>query len=279
MRVFALLLLLAAVAPRASAQEAASSPLVVVLLAGYGSNLTGAEIVFGPLRRALANRAPDVTFVQYSYTGTTFSGCASTPSFYRASDTAQDIEVSKRVLRETLDALKGACDVDRIVVVGHSLGGLVALQALGEQAVPGVTDVVTVDSPLGGVPVALLSTCIDTGFCADGPIVDYLAGLYAAGAGTAVDNAAWEGALAAAETRVTAWGNLSDCYYRFNLCSAFTPRLLATLDARETQWAGIPRKVRKDYPFAAYVWNIPASHTAVLRNSADEIAADLLPSP
>jgi pimeloyl-ACP methyl ester carboxylesterase len=254
-----------------------SSPLAVVFLAGYGSDLETAEIVSSPLQAALAARNPNVAFVTYSYTGTNFTGCAATPSPYRPSDTAQDIEVSKRILRETLTALEQTCDVARIAVVGHSLGGLIALQALGEQSEPAVSDLITVDSPLGGVPLPLIRTCIDSGFCADGPVVSYLAGLYAASAGTAEDNAARAATLASAATRVTAWGNQSDCYYRVALCSAFVPRLLVALDARETQWAGIPRTNRKDYPFPAYIWNIPASHTAVLLNSALEMAADLLP--
>ena len=123
-------------------------PLAVVFLAGYGSDLTSAEIVFSPLQAALATRNPNVAFVPYSYTGTTFSGCDATPSPYHPSDTAQDIDVSQRILRETLASLTTACDVDRIAIVGHSLGGLVALLALGDQPVPGVSDLVTVDSPL-----------------------------------------------------------------------------------------------------------------------------------
>jgi pimeloyl-ACP methyl ester carboxylesterase len=269
--------LLASLATPAHAQDAAPHPLAVVFLAGYGSSLTSAEIVFAPLQAALATRNPDVAFVQYSYTGTTFSGCDATPSPYEPSDTAQDIEVSQRLLSETLASLKDNCDADRIAIVGHSLGGLVALLALSDQPVPGVSDLVTVDSPLGGVPLPLLRTCIDSGFCTDGPVVSYLAGLYADAPGTAQDDAARAATLAASATRVSAWGNQSDCYYRVALCSAIAPRLLATLDARETQWDGIPRTFRKDYPFAAYVWNIPASHTAVLLNSATEMAADLLP--
>lgn len=263
--------------PVTCAKPATTRPLAVVLLAGYGSDLTSAELVFAPLQAALAARNPNIAIVTYSYTGTTFSGCDSTPSPYRPSDTSQDIEVSKRILRDTLAALEQTCDVDRIAIVGHSLGGLIALQALGEQSVPAVSDLVTVDSPLGGVPLPLIRTCIDSGFCTDGPVVGYLAGLYAASAATAQDNATRAATLAAAATRVTAWGNQSDCYYRVASCSAFLPRLLVGLDARETQWAGIPDTVYKDYPFARYVWNIPASHTAVLLNSATEMAADLLP--
>ena len=114
-------------------------PLAVVFLAGYGSDLASASAAVRAAATALAPRNPKIAFVSYSYTGTTFSGCDATPSPYSAFDTAQDIEVSKRILRETLAALKAACNVDRIMIVGHSLGGLIALQALGEQAVPGVS--------------------------------------------------------------------------------------------------------------------------------------------
>jgi pimeloyl-ACP methyl ester carboxylesterase len=251
-------------------------PTAVVFVAGYGSSLASAFAMFSPLRTALAARNPNVAFVHYSYTGTNFSGCVATPAPYRASDTAQDIEISKRILGETLSALKAACDVDRIAIVGHSLGGLIAFQALAEQSVPDVSDLITVDSPLGGVPLPLIRTCIDAGLCADGAVAGYLAGLYSGWAGTAVDNASRAAALGAAATRVSAWGSQSDCFYDVALCSSF-PRNLAAYDARETQWVGIPHAVRKDYPFTAYVWNIPASHMAVLLNSATEMAAELLP--
>jgi pimeloyl-ACP methyl ester carboxylesterase len=254
-----------------------SRPLAVVFVAGYGSDLASANLVFAPLQAALAARNPNIVFVQYSYTATSFNGCTAAPAAYRPADTAQDIEVSKRILGETVAALKSACDVDRISLVGHSLGGLIALHALSEQPVPGLTDLVTVDSPLGGVPLPLIRTCIDAGFCADGAVADYLVSLYAAWSSTAQANTASAATLAAAPTRVTAWGNQSDCFYRVALCSSFGPNVLAALDARETQWIGIPRTVRKDHRFPAYPWNIPASHTAVLLNDATEIAADLTP--
>jgi pimeloyl-ACP methyl ester carboxylesterase len=260
----------------ASAQETAH-PTVFVFIAGYGTNLATASRLFAPLQSALAARNANVSFVRYSYTGTTFDGCAATPSAYRPYDTAQDIEVSKRILRESLSALQDACEVDRIVIVGHSLGGLIGFQALGEQPEPRVSDVVTVDSPLGGVPLPLIRACIDAGLCTDGPVVAHMADLYTAWEGTATDNAARAAALAAVATRVTAWGNPSDCYYDVALCNSFSRTLLAGYDARQTQWLGIARTFYKDYRFAAYVWNIPASHTAVLLHSATEIAADLLP--
>jgi len=122
-----------------------------------------------------------------------------------------------------------------------------------------------------------MRTCIDAGLCTDGAVVAYLAGLYGSWGETATDNATRAVALAATATRVTAWGNQSDCYYAVALCNSFSRTLLAGFDARQTQWLGIARSVHKDYAFAPYVWNIPASHTAVLIHSAPEIAADLLP--
>ncbi len=279
-----LLALVTVLAWPASAQEmvgesatARTNPIVFVFIAGYGTNLATASRLFAPLQAALVARNPDVSFVRYSYTGTNLSGCAATPSAYRPSDTAQDIEVSKRILRETLSALQDGCEMDRIVVVGHSLGGLIAFQTLAENPVSRVTDVVTIDSPLGGVPMPLIRTCIDAGLCTDGAVVAYLAGLYGGWGETAADNATRAVALASTPTRVTAWGNQSDCYYMVALCNAFSRTLLAGYDARQTQWLGIARTVHKDYPFAPYPWNIPASHTAVLIHSAAEIAADLLP--
>jgi pimeloyl-ACP methyl ester carboxylesterase len=272
-----LLALMTLLARPASAQEVAGNPIVFVFIAGYGTNVATASRLFAPLQSALAARNPNVSFVRYSYTGTNITGCAGTPSAYRPSDTAQDIEVSKRILRETLSALQDGCEVDRIVVVGHSLGGLIAFQTLAENPESRVSDVVTIDSPLGGVPMPLVRSCIDVGLCADGAVVAHLAGLYGAWGETATDNTVRAAALAAAATRVTAWGNQSDCYYALALCNSFSRMLLAGFDARQTQWLGIARSVHKDYPFAPYPWNIPASHTAVLLNSAAEIAADLLP--
>jgi pimeloyl-ACP methyl ester carboxylesterase len=252
--------------------------LAVVLVGGYGTDLDGAMGQFAALRSALEERDPDALVVQFSYTGTTFEGCDATPSAYARSDTAQDIELSKRILLETLSALEEGCDVQRVAIVGHSLGGLIAFQALDGESVAGISDLVTVDSPLGGVPQRLVETCIDFGYCAEGAVADYLAALYPQAPGIALDNTAHADALAAAGIRVSAWGNESDCFYNVSLCAAFARALLGLIDARETQWLGMPRVVRKDFPVARGLANIGASHTAVLTRSAAELAAELLPA-
>jgi pimeloyl-ACP methyl ester carboxylesterase len=276
----ALALAVSLVAAPASAEDEAGvgvRPLAIVLVGGYGTDLALATAQFGPLRAALTERSPSALVTQFSYTATSFAGCEATPSAYTRQDTAQDIEESKRVLRETLAALQEACGVERVVIIGHSLGGLVAFEALDGLSVPGISDLVTIDSPLGGVPDRLVQTCIDVGFCTEGAVAEYLAQLYPRLPGIAFDNMARVDALAEAGIRVSAWGNESDCFYNVGLCVAFARALMGGIDARETQWLGIPRTVRKDFPVTRSLAGISASHTAVLTRSAAELALDLLP--
>jgi pimeloyl-ACP methyl ester carboxylesterase len=249
--VCALVALFIGVAP-VSAQESSTpeaKPLGVILVGGYGANLEEATYQFSALRSALLERSPSAVVVQYSYLGTSFDGCAASPTPYTRSDSAQDVELSKQVLRETLRALHEACDVERVVVVGHSLGGLIAFEALDRDAAFGVTDLVTVDSPLGGVPLRLVQTCIDVGFCADGAVAEYLAVRYSGSdASTIAEHAE---ALSRAGVRVSAWGNESDCFYNVGLCASFARAFVGGIDARETQWLGMPVIVRKDFPRGA----------------------------
>lgn len=250
--------------------------VAIVLVGGYGSDLAFTIGLFSPLRNALKDRNPDVLVVHYSYAGTAFGGCSATPSPYGPVDTAQDIEVSKALFRETLAALHAACDVERIAIVGHSLGGLIAFEAAAGLSDLGISDVVTIDSPLGGVPEGVIQTCIGIGYCTDGSIANYLAALYANTPAVERTNAARAAELASAGTRVSAWGNQSDCFYNLSLCTSFARVFVGATDGRETQWLGIPRWVRKDYPVTRSVANIVSSHTAVLIRSATELAEELL---
>lgn len=259
----------------AHAQEA--HPLAVVFVGGYGSDFDEAASQFSALRRAVLERRPDALVVQYSYTGTTFDGCNASPSNYARVDTGQDVEVSKQTLRDTIAGLESGCDVARVAIVGHSLGGLIAFQTVDGKSPPNVSDVVTIDSPLGGVPQRLVEACINFGFCVDGAVADYLAALYPRSATLAQDNTAHAAALADAGVRVSAWGNVNDCFYDVALCASFARALLGTLDARETQWLGMPDTVRKSYPVLRGLTGIGASHRAVLEQAADELASALIP--
>jgi hypothetical protein len=112
-----------------SAQSSSGRPVVVMFVAGYGSDLSTASVVFTALQNALLARDPNVSFVQFSYTGSKIQNCDLTPAPYSAADTAQDISISKRVLLDTLQTLQAACPNAHIVVIGHSPGGLITFQA------------------------------------------------------------------------------------------------------------------------------------------------------
>ena len=262
-----------------SGQSSTGRPMVVMFVAGYGSDLSTASVVFTALQGALLARDANVTFVQFSYNSSTIQNCAQAPAPYGAAATAQAISISKRVLLDTLQSLQAACPNQPIAVIGHSLGGLIAFQALSDQPLSSVVDVTTVDSPLGGAPASELNVCITAGFCAQGPVSDDLVQLYSNWNRTSAENTARQAKLQAANTQVEVWGNHSDCIYNAALCSTLATGLVGSLggvDATETQWLGVSNAVRKDYPFAPRVWNLLASHTAVLENSADDLATDVL---
>ena len=141
---------------------------VVMLVAGYGSDLTSASVVFSPLQSALLARDPTTSFAFFSYRGSDVRGCASVPTPYSPEDTAQSLDASVALFITTLQALQSSCPAD-IAVVGHSLGGLIAFRALGERPNARVKSVITVDSPLGGSPLASSTACIELGFCAGWP--------------------------------------------------------------------------------------------------------------
>ena len=280
-RGIAALALVLAVAVLAGARAARAQeelrPVAVVLLGGYGADLDEATAQFAELRGAIAARVPGAVLVQYSFLGTGFDGCTAVPASYMRADTAQPIELSKRVLAETLAALDEACPTERVVLVGHSLGGLIAFDLVADGPVPRVTDLFMVDSPLGGVPDRLVRVCIDTGFCAEGAVAEHLVALNARALRLEADNAARAAALAATGVQVSAWGNDQDCFYNLALCSPFTRLLVGSVDARETQWLGIPNTVRKSFSMPRGLDSIGPSHTAVLRQAAGELAAAIAP--
>jgi hypothetical protein len=110
--------------------EVSCAPLAVVLVGGCGTDLDGATDQFADIRKALVDRNPATVIVQFSYSATLFDGCRAQPLVYSPSDTARDIQVSIRILRETLAALEDACRPQRVVIIGHCLGGLIAFDAL-----------------------------------------------------------------------------------------------------------------------------------------------------
>ena len=84
--------------PVTCAKPATTRPLAVVLLAGYGSDLTSAELVFAPLQAALAARSPNIAIVTYSYTGR--------PS---VAATRRHPRTIRRIRRRTSRSANGSC--------------------------------------------------------------------------------------------------------------------------------------------------------------------------
>ncbi|MDB5076795.1 MAG: hypothetical protein JWO42_2974 [Chloroflexi bacterium] len=156
---------------------------VAVLLQGVGTSLhcrdrACLEPMFMPLvsgvlkplgyRTAIA--APAI--LEYSYQGGAMinDGGAWTwkPRSYDACDTLQSVSHSAQVLRDMLVAYRARYPYSTFELVGHSLGGLVAMQAIGyhflwQQIGPlGVDKLVTIDSPVNGITdVHALSWLVD----------------------------------------------------------------------------------------------------------------------
>src|SRR4051794_36281207 len=203
-----------------AASASVSSPTTVVFVGGYGSSLASATLNFAPLRAALLAHDSATTFAQFSYQGWNAQTCE--PLNYTSADTGQDLGVSERKLLDTVYLLSTQCAAGagggRVVLIGHSLGGLIAFHALSDNSMHQVSDIVTVDSPLGGAPASAVDMCIDTGMCAEGPVGAELARLFGNWDQTARDNATRVSRLANEGIRVTAWGNQDDCLYAPTVC-------------------------------------------------------------
>ncbi|HEY1298304.1 MAG TPA: alpha/beta fold hydrolase [Chloroflexota bacterium] len=247
----------------------------VLFVGGYGSTLASASRSFAPVRAALTAHDPTTSFAQYSYLGWNAQSCE--PRDYYSADTGQDFGLSERNLLETIYLLRTQCGGNgHIVVVGHSLGGLVAFHALSDNPMSEITDVVTIDSPLGGAPAGAVNACVDSGLCAEGPVSGTLTSLYSAWDQTAQDNAARVSRLAAAGIRVTAWGNQGDCLYAPAACVPLASYLLGNTDARDTQWLGVAHAMRRDYPPTSTLASVLNSHQVILTRAATDIASELI---
>jgi pimeloyl-ACP methyl ester carboxylesterase len=277
-RLLLFLVALASVVAQPTQVSADSAPnqthTTVLFIGGYGSTLASATLSFAPLRAALTAHDPTTSFAQYSYLGWNAQTCA--PLDYYSVDTGQDFGASERHLLDTIYLLRAQCGASgRVVVIGHSLGGLVAFHALSDNPMAEISDVVTIDSPLGGAPSTAVGACVDSGLCADGPVGGYLAGLYGAWDQTARDNAARVSHLAAVGIRVTAWGNEGDCLYAPAICVPLASIVLGNVDARDTQWLGVANAERRDYAPRSTLASVLNSHQVIMTSAASDIVAGL----
>ena len=131
-------------APTVEDQAAAPSGVRVVFVGGLGSTDTSNALTFGPLSSALQKQG---TFTSTDFT--TFD--------YASHDSCQPLASSAAHLADLLRQMRDQHQASGVVLVGHSMGGVVALDAvaaaddLTQADHPFVQRVITVDSPLGGI--------------------------------------------------------------------------------------------------------------------------------
>jgi pimeloyl-ACP methyl ester carboxylesterase len=138
----ALLATVAAVPPSTSAAPEPARQKVV-FVGGLGSTSTTTTRAFAPLAAALAGQG-------FTSTDVSIFG-------YEDADTCRPLASSAAHLAAYLRQLRDSGQASSVVLVGHSMGGVVALDAasqfddLTSPGRPFVQRVITVDSPLGGI--------------------------------------------------------------------------------------------------------------------------------
>jgi pimeloyl-ACP methyl ester carboxylesterase len=205
-----------------------SARTVVVFLRGLGSSLVGGietptdsfATIKGALQAIGYNWALD--FVDFSYAGPVgHVGPLLFGPDYGCPQTGQDINNSVSTLYESLSSIAQAYNGNvRFALVGHSLGGLVAVLGM---SYPLVETVVTLDSPLMGVgsEKAFVGPLIGC----DGPVWDQMAWMHS--------DADWPPNMQERTrqfrlggARIATLGNENDCYYDPPQCPDLCARVL-----------------------------------------------------
>ena len=251
--------------------------IAFVLLPGYGATPAAAGQLFAPLQAALSAKGWRA-FLPFGYAGGAEANGAWQPALYGCEATGASVAKDVAGLTGMLAADAAAHPGRRYVLVGHSLGGLVAwsyLAALraGQTAGPQLAGVVTVDAPLRGVGAdkrlaAALGGC-------GGLALDELGGLSARAAELAsawADRAAW---ARGSGVHVATVGNEADCLYFPRLAGCDVPYadLFGSSDDRETQYvpgAAVRLVVPIDpaWPDEGSLGRVARSHVALLTDGA-----------
>ncbi len=220
-----------------------------------GGTCTSGDDLFGWLRTDLEtySQFKDSDFVWYSYRGGTVNsdGTWNTAS-YSCGDSAQAYKTSIAEMSNMILHLARSNPNTDFVIVGHSQGGLIALQEIGftSQLPPTtkVKQIITLDSPLGGVdPSGISLTASLT--CWSGPANGDLSALYGSNTVgvpygdnaqllcTIVTRCSYPGgttnaaAVAASSTPVATIGSSDDALYDASAC----PVLPVLYDIPDTQ--------------------------------------------
>jgi pimeloyl-ACP methyl ester carboxylesterase len=143
-KLFPLVFVFTLLLPAQSAVAAPAQRTAVILVGGLDSQPSSGSWLI--LRQALtAQGYADGDVVTFSYDPTSVD--------YQPQQMCQDIAASKALLAFWVRALRDSHAYSGLVLVGHSLGGVIALQVAGQEpdVAPFLRKVVTVDSPLGGI--------------------------------------------------------------------------------------------------------------------------------
>ncbi len=131
----------------------------IVFIQGLGSRCNGTRygnIGFSYIRRRLTSygfQYRDKRFLQYSYTGGEVKAGKWFPNKYGPEDTGQPIEISVKILTDLIRELSAANPNAQFIIVGHSLGGVIAFDFTSKYKEDNgrrIKGVVTLDAPLSG---------------------------------------------------------------------------------------------------------------------------------
>ncbi|GEM_PF-2225401 len=232
---------------------------------------------------------------EYSYAdspGQMLGGHWAPDSFTACAPNTNSLEKDSQNLAALLDAYHSAYPDAHFELVGHSLGGLVALQGATDYVKDGhahdglITKVITLDSPLHGrsannvAGAALVTEALNiAGEC---PFANSLLGqafnALAQGQGNLAENDA--AILAAHGAEVYTLGNLDDCLYQRGVCPAQVASLLGAAGGGAALLA-IPDETSSQFIAEAYqrqyhlgqAGSWPGGHGAILTD--EQSVADI----
>ncbi|WP_066636167.1 esterase/lipase family protein [Desulfolucanica intricata] len=132
--------------------------IYIVLIKGLGTECNGTRygnIGFSSLRKKLTLygfQYRDRRFLQYSYTGGEVKAGEWYPNKYSPEDTGQPIGISVKHLNDLIEELSAADPKARFILVGHSLGGVIAFDFISKytENISRIKGVVTLNAPLMG---------------------------------------------------------------------------------------------------------------------------------
>jgi Tol biopolymer transport system component len=153
--------------PTATAKRGPTPRKAVVFVQGINSSLDkhGHETAFDGIKKILKQQYgyKDADFLEYSYRGGTVDKRGNwVPKAYSCADTQQDIfNKSAPALHQLVRDYAAAHPKIEFTIVSHSLGGVIALQELGQQMLKGadteISSVMMLDSPLNGASHDILA--------------------------------------------------------------------------------------------------------------------------